>query len=805
MKIREIQSAFIYFLYWGCRVFAFPLLVFYFVYRCARSPGYRSRFWERWGGLPASFQATASGAIWLHAISVGEVISAAGLLRELRERDSTIPLFVSVGTVGGRAVADERLAGVATGIFYAPIDYPFAVRRVLRRIRPAVVVILETEIWPVLYREVKRAGSSLVIMNGRISDRTLPRYRRFRFLFRHVLRLPDAIFVQSGQDRARYIEAGAPAENIEVLGNLKYDVATVQSDPPKLVVDLLAKLRPSTVWIAASTMPPADRSDVDEDQAVIEAFQELALKYPGLLLILVPRKPDLFDETVHRLRDAGVRYLRRSENKIDPALQLPCVLLLDSMGELAGLFPLADIVFMGGSLARRGGHNLLEPAACGRPIIVGPHMENFAEIAAAFREHYAMLEIENADELAPAVEKLIQDPRLAEDLGTGAAEIAAKRRGVTRKAVAEILRWLDRAVPRAIPAGPAQPLLWVLAQLWTAVSTWSQRRSSSRARHLDTPVVSVGSISMGGAGKTPMVDYLAERMRQRGRRPAILTRGYMRRSIEPSILIEAGEDVPASVTGDEAQIFVHSGYADAGIGADRWSTGRLLEEKYHPHLFLLDDGFQHRRLARDLDIVLIDALNPFAEGAVFPLGRLREPLRALARADAFVLMRAAPEREYRGIRDRLLALNPKAPIFRGRIEPRYWVHTRTGQPAHPPDAPAAAFCGLANPASFWKTLRALGIDPVFTWTFDDHHRYQCTEVQRLAAQARMHGAPVLLTTEKDAMNLPERAAEILLDASMELYWLKIGIQVEREEALLDLIESKLASARGSVSLAEPQP
>jgi 3-deoxy-D-manno-octulosonic-acid transferase len=729
----------------------------------------------------------------LHAISVGEVISAAGLLRELRERDSTIPLYVSVGTVGGRAVADERLAGVATGIFYAPIDYPFAVRRVLRRIRPAAVVILETEIWPVLYREVKRAGSSLVIMNGRISDHTLPRYRRLRFLFSQVLRLPDAIFVQSEQDRARYIEAGAPAENIEVLGNLKYDIAPIQSDPPKLVVDLLVKLRPSTVWIAASTMPPADRSDVDEDQAVIEAFQELALKYPGLLLILVPRKPDLFDDTADRLRDAGVRYLRRSDNKIDPALQLPCVLLLDSMGELAGLFPLAHIVFMGGSLARRGGHNLLEPAACGRPIIVGPHMENFAEIAAAFREHYAMLEIANADELAPAVEKLIQDTRLAEDLGTGAAEIAAKRRGVTRKAVAEILRWLDQAVPCAIPAGPAKPLLWLLAQLWTAASTWSQRRSSSRARRLDTPVVSVGGISMGGAGKTPMVDYLAERMRQRGRRPAILTRGYMRRSIEPSILIEAGEDVPASVTGDEAQIFVHSGYADAGIGADRWSTGRLLEEKYHPHLFLLDDGFQHRRLARDLDIVLIDALNPFAGGAVFPLGRLREPLRALARADAFVLMRAAPEREYRGIRDRLLALNPKAPIFRGRIEPRYWVHTRTGQPAHPPEAPAAAFCGLANPASFWRTLRALGIAPVFTWTFEDHHRYQCTEVQRLAAQARMHGAPVLLTTEKDAMNLPERAAEILLDASMELYWLKIGIQVEREEALMELIESKMQS------------
>ena len=779
---------------------AFPLLVFYFVYRCFRAPGYRWRFWERWGALPDSFQATAPGAIWLHAISVGEVISATGMLRELRERNSAIPLYVSVGTIAGRAVAEERLEGIATGIFYAPIDYTLAVRRVLRRIRPAVVVILETEIWPVLYREAKRAGASLVIMNGRISERTLPRYRRLRFLFRHVLSLPDAIFVQSAQDRDRYIEAGAPPEKIEVLGNLKYDVAPVRSDPPKLIADVLERLRPSTVWIAASTMPPADASDVDEDEAVMAAFQELAPKYPGLLLILVPRKPDLFEETAERLRDAGICHMRRSYNKIDPAFKLPCVLLLDTMGELASLFPLADIVFMGGSLARRGGHNLLEPAACERPIIIGPHMENFAEIAAEFRDNYAVLEIASAGDLAPAVEKLIEDPRLRQDLGSGAAELAAKRRGATRKAVAQILRWLDLAIPCAIPYGPAKPVLWITAKLWTFVSVRSQRRKALRARHLDTPVISIGGISMGGAGKTPMVDYLAERMNHRARRPAILTRGYMRRSIEPSILVEAGVDVPSSVTGDEAQIFVNSGHAHAGIGADRWSTGRLLEEKYHPHLFLLDDGFQHRQLARDLDIVLIDALNPFAGGAVFPLGKLREPLRALARADAFVLMRAVPEREYRGIRNRLQALNPSAPIFRGRIEPRYWVHTRTGQPAHPPEAPAAAFCGLANPASFWGTLRTLGIAPVFTWTFDDHHRYRPTQVQRLAAQARMHGAPFLLTTEKDAMNLPDHAADILLDASMELYWLKIGIQVEREDALLELIESKLAK-----SVAEPRP
>ncbi len=789
--IRQIQSALIYFLYWGCRVVAFPLLVFYFVFRCVRDPRYWQRFAERLGALPASFQATPPGAIWLHAISVGEVISSTVLLRELRDRNPAIPLYVSVGTLAGREIADERLFGIVSGIFYAPVDYAFAVRRVLRRIRPATLVVLETEIWPVLFRETKRSGASLLIMNGRISDRTLPRYSGLRFLFSQVLRLPDAIFVQSAKDRTRYIAAGAPPENVEVLGNLKYDAAPVRGEPPQPVLKALEKLRPAAIWIAASTMPPLNDSDLDEDEAVLHAFQELAPQHPKLLLILVPRKPERFDEAEQLLRDSGICYIRRSRGVVDPSFVLPCVLLLDSIGELASVFPLADVVFMGGSLAKRGGHNLLEPAACGRAIIVGPHMQNFAEIAADFREHYAMLEIHSADELAPAVDKLLMDPRLREDLGSGAAELAAKRRGAMRKAVAEILRWHDLAVPSAKSLRPLRPLLWILAECWAFAGGWRQRRKAARARRLDTPVVSVGGINMGGSGKTPMVDYLTERMRERGRHPAILTRGYLRRSIESSILVEAGEEAPVSVTGDEAQIFVQSGYAHAGIGKDRWSTGRLLEQKYQPDLIFLDDGFQHRRLARDLDIVLIDALRPFGGGAVFPLGRLREPLKALGRAHAFVIMRAIPEREYRGIRNQLRALNENAPIFRARIEPRYWVNTRTGQPAHPPEAPAAAFCGLANPASYWTTLRSLGIAPVFTWTFSDHHHYRPTQIQRLALQARLHGSSVLLTTEKDAMNLPDRATEILLEASVELYWLKIGIQVEREDTLLELIESKM--------------
>ena len=700
-----------------------------------------------------------------------------------------------MGTVAGRDLSEEKLRGLADRVFYAPVDYAFAVRRVLRRIRPSVVVILETEIWPVLYRETKRAGSSLVIASGRISDRTFPRYRRWRFFFRQVLQWPDAILAQSAQDRERYVAIGAPAEKVMALGNLKYDAAPPRSDPPRPIAEVLEKLRPTAVWIAASTMPGADAADVDEDEAVLGAFQELTLSHPGLFLILAPRRPERFAVVEQQLRAAGIPYQLRSRGTLDPSLTLPCVMLLDSIGELAGLFPLADVVFMGGTLARRGGHNLLEPAICGRAIIAGPHQENFAAVAAEFREHYAMLEIADASELAGAVNTLMVDAKLREDLGAGAAEMAARHRGATQKAVTEILKWQDLAVPRVVPGAWTRPLLWLLSRFWIVMSEGKRRKDTALSRHLKTPVISVGGISMGGAGKTPMVEYLAERMHAAGLQPAILTRGYRRRSIARRVAIKAGRTVPVSLTGDEAQTFVRSGCAHIGIGGDRRWTGMLLEELYAPDAFVLDDGFQHWCLARDLDIVLIDALNPFAGGAVFPLGGLREPLAALRRADAFVITRTVAQREYRGIRNQLHAVNPRAPIFRAMVEPLYWVNARTQQPGHPPEEPLAAFCGLANPASFWATLKALRIEPAITWAFDDHHSYQWVELQRLAAQARMRSARVLLTTEKDVANLPERAAEILMGALVELYWLKIGIQVNDEAGLMALIESKLRAEK----------
>jgi tetraacyldisaccharide 4'-kinase len=306
-------------------------------------------------------------------------------------------------------------------------------------------------------------------------------------------------------------------------------------------------------------------------------------------------------------------------------------------------------------------------------------------------------------------------------------------------------------------------------------------------RSLQTPVISIGGLTMGGVGKSPMVAHLAARLREAGRDPAILTRGYKRKSPEPVVLIGRGAMASLNLTGDEAQMFLRAGHAHVGIGRNRYQVGREMEQRFAPSVFLLDDGFQHLRLARQHDIVLIDALNPFG-GGVFPLGRSREPAHSLSRATAIVVTRAEPGHHNTGLERQLRACNPTAPIYRCRVVPREWVdvHSSLSLPVEsPPFQKAAAFCGLGNPRSFWSTLEELKLDVVFHWAFDDHHSYRPEELQRLLAHARALGAEALVTTEKDALNLCHGAPELV--APLRLYWLKIGIEIEREEELIHQI------------------
>jgi len=540
-------------------------------------------------------------------------------------------------------------------------------------------------------------------------------------------------------------------------------------------------------------MPPASPGDVDEDDAVIAAFKELAATHPGLLLILVPRKPERFDAAAEKLQRAGVRFVRRSA--LQP-LALPGVLLLDTIGELAALFERADAVFMGGTLAARGGHNVLEPAYFGKPVIVGPHMENFAAIAEEFHGARALRLIQTPRELSAAVADILDD---GSAIGSRARELAHAKRGVTARIAAAIWDAFSEGLPEPLHALPARICLTPLSWLWRAGHRINVALSDATQHSLHAPVISIGGLAMGGVGKSPMVAHLAARLREAGQNPAILTRGYKRKSAEPEVVVARGEMASVYLTGDEAQMLLRAGDAHIGIGHNRYQVGQQLEQRFAPGVFLLDDGFQHRRLARQHDIVLIDALNPFA-GGVFPLGRSREPAEGLSRATAIVVTRAEPGHHSAGLERRLRAYNSTAPIYWCRVVPREWVdvYSTLHRPAAEPGfQKVAAFCGLGNPRSFWSTLEGLNLDVVFRWAFADHHSYRPVELTRLVALARAAGAEALVTTEKDALNLCEDAPALV--APLKLYWLKIGIEIEKEEELLQQIMSRPGSPAPQVS------
>ncbi len=613
-----------------------------------RNPKYFPTLRERFGVLPPSWQQTVSASIWLHAVSVGEVLAALPLIEELKKRNSLIPVFVSTTTLAGAETAHKRLDGIANGVFYAPFDVAWSVRRVLRRLRPSVVIVLETEIWPNLFNESRRLGCGLIIVNGRISDRALPRYRRFAPLFSTVLELCDRILTQSDEMTRRFIAAGAPAANVETAGNLKYDFA-VPATPPNSFIDA-DHARP--IWIAASTS--ADDSIVEEE-FVIAAQRAL----PGWRLIVAPRKPERFDDVARRIANSGLRWTRRTALN-DPQAD---VLLLDSIGELSGLFACAQVVFMGGTLAAMGGHNILEPAIFGKPVIAGPHMENFRDIAEEFERHQALKRISSGDQLRDAI--LTADPAMGER-----AYIAAReRRGATARTVHAVIALYDSCYPSHRRPQPAHAFLWLLSQIWKVGSARDRDRKRKRMQRLPVPVVSVGNITTGGTGKTPVIieltrDFCASN-------PGVLTRGYGRSTKDAVLLLNRAK--PVSFTGDEAQLCNQGGRVPVGIDGNRYRAGAQLLAAADIGMLFLDDGFQHLQLHRDFDLVVIDGLHPFGGGDLLPLGRLREPIEGLARAHAFLLTRTKATPNTLAIESVLRHYNPGAPVFNARIAIRHWM------------------------------------------------------------------------------------------------------------------------------------
>jgi 3-deoxy-D-manno-octulosonic-acid transferase len=431
----------------------FVLVSPYLLYQAIRYRKHIASLPQRMGYLPVSFNLDGDHSIWIHAVSVGEVLTARALLPQLRERYPRLRLFVSTTTMAGQQVARTNLPYVDQ-VFYFPFDLGFTVNRTLRLVRPRLFIMMETEIWPNLLRACNRDGVKTALVNGRISSRSYPRYRFAKPFFRRVLQHVDRFCMQSEESARRVIEMGAPRERVTVTGSLKFDslefptpavrgpgvtdfraVAPSAHDRGRTRVLRYFRISPNRpVVIAASTLK-------GEEEPVLEAFQRIRSTMTNALLVIAPRKPERFDEVERLVRRGGWKVARRTELGVDAEPRVD-VVILDTIGELAQLFQIATAVFVGGSLVDAGGHNILEPAVFGKPIVFGPHMQNFAEIARTFLDNGAAIEVRSGRELEAVLLELLGDPVRRASLGAAARALVEANRGARGKSLSVIAELL---------------------------------------------------------------------------------------------------------------------------------------------------------------------------------------------------------------------------------------------------------------------------------------------------------------------------------------------------------------------------
>lgn len=396
----------------------------------ARLGKYRAGFRERMGAVPERLEVRSDAVcIWIHAVSVGEVLAVSQLVGELTKRQPEWQVFVSTTTSTGQALARQRFG--EPRVFYMPLDFRFAVRPYLRALRPRMLVLAETEFWPNLLHLARQSGAAVAVVNARISDRSFPRYRRFRWFFSRILANIDLFLAQTEEDARRLKAIGAPDKRVSVSGNLKFDIKL--SSSAALVENLRHALpQDGRVIVCGSTTE-------GEEELVLAAFRQVVEQIPNTVMILAARHPERFEKVATLIASAGLPFVRRSTwNSQTPSPLCPgSIFLLDSVGELASIYALAEVAFVGGSLVPLGGHNILEPAQYGVAVLTGPHTFNFREIVRIF-EAGGGLRVVTAENLGAAIANLLHNSEEREQLGRRARELFLANTGATSKTVAAL-------------------------------------------------------------------------------------------------------------------------------------------------------------------------------------------------------------------------------------------------------------------------------------------------------------------------------------------------------------------------------
>lgn len=732
--------------------------------------------------------------IWVHAVSLGEVVAAAPLVRELSVRHPGFRIVISTVTETGREAVEQRLAGVAEHC-YAPLDFPWAVSRAINRLNPSAFLFIETELWPNLLRTLSRRNIPSILINGRLSSRSFRRYSWLRAFMKQILEGVPLCLMQSWRDVQRIVALGARPERVLRTGNIKFDqpVPVLGRGAGDLTREVLGLGEKEELIVAGSTHP-------GEEQELLACYGMLRREHESLVLLLAPRHVERAAEVERVVRQSGFVPVRRSllpgrkEPVTDPR---PRVLILDTRGELLGIYRHAVVAYVGGTLVPVGGHNLLEPALWGKPVLFGPHTDHCEELAELLIQAEGGRRVRDGEDLASAIRGLLRDRGALTRMGQAAEAVVSDNQG----AVGRCLEHIDRLLP---PSGtnpphitrPGQAPRWPLLALAIPYGLLVRARLALYGRgllprhRLPRRVISVGNLTLGGTGKTPMVIAIVTWLQAQGQRVGVLSRGYRRRSRAAFVLVSDGSRmlVGPEEAGDEPYLIAsRCPGAVVAVGSNRFRLGRWVLERFPLTCLVLDDGFQHLALHRDVDLLLVDASRPDGLGALFPAGGLREPLSGAARASALIVTRADSGTRLQGILDPIRAAAGR------NIEPVLARFTAEGlcdplaislEPLSEGQGRSAlAFSGIGNPASFRRMVESLGIRVLDELVFSDHHAYTRADMEVIRSRAKGCRADLVVTTEKDVVKIRP-----LLVPADHLRAVRLGTEIfegrERLEGLL---------------------
>jgi 3-deoxy-D-manno-octulosonic-acid transferase len=398
---------------------------------------YRAGLKERFGMVPRRVRTSRGPSIWVHAVSVGEVLAVSELVAELRRQLAGHRVVVSTTTLTGQRLARERFG--EENVFYFPLDLATTIQPYFDVLRPELVVLAETEFWPNFLRLAKRNRAKVAVVNARISDRSLPRYTRFRGLLRPVLENVDLFLGQSEEDARRLIEIGAVPARVQVSGNLKFDVRPPQHMP------VVAQLRAALERGSGGPVLIAGSSVEGEEIIILNAFRAVLARHSKAILLLAPRHKERFEAVADLMQGSGLKWWRRSSLDLANDALSGGVLLLDTIGELASLYELSEIALVCGSLVPRGGHNILEPALHGAAILVGPHTENFRDIMNLFGRAKALRKV-TGETLAATWLDLIENDKMRGELGDRAQQVMREQMGATARTLEALREMLSSEV-----------------------------------------------------------------------------------------------------------------------------------------------------------------------------------------------------------------------------------------------------------------------------------------------------------------------------------------------------------------------